>query len=155
METERKLIKLNGAKNSKARTTTRKFFLILSCLPVLLAGCAQWPEIATNCAAYGVQENHSPMGTLAHLDPLSRDELKVRCGGVPAANALSGTEISGCVIPHENGSVEAYYWQGDHCAMNHEMCHFRHGPAHTARYLQELQAGIPMPYCPENQLIGG
>ncbi len=92
------------------------------------------------------------MGTVAHLEPLFRDELNIRCAGVNLDHAATGTEISGCTIPRANGTVEAYYWAGDTCAMEHELCHIKHGPGHTERYLRELQAGVPMPYCPSNPL---
>ena len=153
MAKEKGAMKSNQARDRVSPPThVRKFFLTLSCLPVLLAGCVHWPDIATDCESYGVSENYSPMGTLAHIEPLYRDELDVRCAGVAEENAAQGTEISGCVIPHENGVVEAYYWVGDRCAMNHEMCHFKHGPGHTERYIREVHEGTPMPYCPENQL---
>ncbi len=157
METKQEVSNSNRTLYHVVRRNARTFFLTLVCVPALFAGCAAQVtarNFATNCEAYGVMENHTPMGTLAHLEPLYREELNVRCAGVPEANAVSGTEISGCVVPHENGVVEAYYWVGDQCAMNHELCHFRHGPGHTERYLRELREGIPMPYCPSNQLKG-
>lgn len=133
-----------------ALRTSRSALFFLS---LFLLACASMPAIASDdCESYGVAENHSPMGTTVHIEPLYRDELKVRCAGVNFANAATGTEIAGCSIPHENGMVEAYYWVGDKCAMKHELCHAQHGLGHTERYTRELQAGVPMPYCPSNQL---
>ena len=156
MDAKKGVMNPNRARQHAIVIHARTILLTLSCLPVLFAGCAQMPakdfDFATNCEAYGVIENHAPMGTMVHIKPLYRDELKVRCAGVPEANAAEGTEISGCTIPHPDGVVESYYWVGDQCAMNHELCHFRNGPGHTERYLRELREGIPMPYCPSNQL---
>ena len=83
MAKEKGAMKSNQARDRVSPPThVRKFFLTLSCLPVLLAGCVHWPDIATDCESYGVSENYSPMGTLAHIEPLYRDELDVRCAGV-------------------------------------------------------------------------
>lgn len=123
---------------------------------LLLGGCVHWPDIATECDAYGVTENHQPMGTVVLVEPLFRDELEIQCAGVKAAVARINPDarISGCVIPQPDGAAKAYYWTGDKCALNHELCHAAHGPGHTERYLSDLERGVPMPYCPENQLFG-
>ena len=126
--------------------------ITLSALPLVFSACVHWPDVATDCESYGVTESHTPMGNIVHLEPLYRDELDVRCAGVDLSNAAFGTEISGCVIAQDSGILNAYYWVGDRCAMNHEICHAKHGPGHTERYLQELKDGVPMPYCPRNQL---
>lgn len=126
----------------------------LFCGALALSGCLHWPEVATECDAYGVAENHQPMGTVVVAEPLFRDDLDVACVGVtePAARAHPDSKVSGCVIPQGNGVVTAYYWTGDKCALQHELCHAVHGPDHTERYLADLERGAPMPYCPENQL---
>ena len=124
----------------------------LSALPLLFTACVHWPDIATDCASYGVSEDRAPMGYVVRLEPLFRSELDQACAGVDHTNAAYGTAVSGCVIAHANGLVDAYYWVGDRCAMNHELCHAKHGPGHTERYVRELRDGVPMPYCPPNQL---
>lgn len=124
----------------------------ISVLPLLLTACIHWPEIATECEEYGVIEGNSPMGSVVHVEPLDHDELNTRCAGVDHSNAAGGTEIRGCVIPQSNGMVNAFYSVGDRCAMNHELCHAKHGSGHTERYVKELRDGVPMPYCPSNQL---
>lgn len=126
--------------------------ITLSALPLLFTACVHWPDIATDCESYGVTENNTPMGHLVHLEPLYHDELNTRCAGVQHSNAAHDTEIRGCAIPQGHGLVDAYYSVGDRCAMNHELCHAKHGPGHTERYVKELQDGVPMPYCPSNQL---
>jgi len=119
-----------------------------------LGACAGYPKITTDCASYGVTEAGQPMGEVVHIAPLTLNELQLRCAVVEEAmvSAQVATEIHGCTIPHRNGFIEAYYWVGDNCAMQHELCHARHGTGHTERYLRELSAGIPRPYCPINQL---
>ena len=130
-------------------------------LPLLFSlfvvACAGYPEITTDCESYGVTEAGQPMGEVVHIAPLTLNELQVRCAAAEevTVSAQVSAEIRGCAIPHRNGFIEAYYWVGDNCAMQHELCHARHGPGHTVRYLRELSAGIPRPYCPTNQLIRG
>lgn len=128
--------------------------LFVFSLPILLSACISWPEVATECDAYGVPEDNQPMGGVVHLEPLYRDQLDAQCADVKEATAKINpdAQISGCAIPQEDGSVAAYYWVGDRCAMNHELCHAKHGTGHTERYLQDLESGVPMPYCPTNQL---
>jgi hypothetical protein len=128
--------------------------LALSSLTLLLVGCIHWPEIASDCESYGVLENHQPMGQLVSIEALYTDELNERCQGVKPAIAMINPEanIKGCIIPAHNGAVSAYYSVGDRCAKYHEMCHAMHGGGHTERYERELENGIPMPYCPQNQL---
>lgn len=128
--------------------------LFIFSIPILLSACVHWPEVATDCDAYGVTEDNQPMGSIVHLEPLFRDELDVLCADVKEATAKINPDarISGCAIPKEDGSVAAYYWVGDRCAMNHELCHAKHGTGHTERYMQDLERGVPMPYCPTNQL---
>jgi hypothetical protein len=127
--------------------------LILSSLALTLTACVHWPDIASDCESYGVVENRQPMGDLMHIEPLYSDELNSRCSDVKVAIAMINpdAQIKGCVIPEANGVVSAYYSVGDRCAQYHEMCHAMHGGAHTERYMRELEQGIPMPYCPENQ----
>lgn len=121
-------------------------------MPLLFTACVHWPAIATDCDSYGVTEDYAPMGNVVHVEPLHHAQLNSACAGVAAPNAAFGTELAGCAIARGNGMVDAYYSMGDQCAMNHELCHAKHGPGHTERYLQELKDGIPMPYCPRNQL---
>lgn len=129
--------------------------MALSCLLLLITGCAALPEPGTQCESYGVREDHAPMGTRVHIEPLYTDELNIHCAAVELAVKQHNSEaqIRGCVIPRASGDVSAYYRVGDHCAMNHELCHAIHGSRHTSRYLRDLQNGVPMPYCPGNQLI--
>ncbi len=128
--------------------------IALSCLLLLMTGCATLPEPGTQCESYGVREDHLPMGTKVHIEPLYSDELRIHCADVKHAVAKHNVnaQIRGCVIPGKSGVVSAFYRVGDHCAMNHELCHAIHGPGHTSRYLRDLRNGVPMPYCPENQL---
>jgi hypothetical protein len=135
-------------------TDARRLLTLLFISTVTLMGCIHWPDIATDCESYGVIESGEPMGTIVTIEPLFSDQLDIQCAGVTeaAAHLNPDARISGCAIPHDNGVVRAYYWTGDRCAMNHELCHAKHGSGHTERYLRELQAGVPMPYCPENQL---
>lgn len=141
----------NSAGNIFARTCKQLFMISL---PILLSACVHWPEVATDCAAYGVTEDNQPMGSVVHLEALYRDQLDVLCADVKEATAKINpdAQISGCAIPKSDGSVAAYYWVGDRCAMNHELCHAKHGSGHTERYLKDLENGHPMPYCPTNQL---
>lgn len=126
--------------------------LAATCLP----GCMHWPDINEDCESYGVAESRMPMGNVVHLIPLQRADLDEICVDAqsPAAGRHPLTVINGCTIPMRDGRVLAYYRDGDRCAMNHELCHARHGVEHTGRYLEELALGIPMPYCPRNQLAG-
>ncbi len=126
--------------------------LALSLVPLLFSACVHWPDIASDCESYGVLENETPMGTINRVEPLYREQLDQACAGVDFSNAAHGTKVSGCAIPHADGGVDVFYWVGDRCAMNHELCHAKHGSGHTDRYLQELKDGVPMPYCPSNQL---
>lgn len=128
--------------------------LSAACLPILLSACVSWPEVATECDEYGVIEANQPMGDVVHLEAMYRDQLEVVCASVKEATAKINpdAQISGCAIPKSDGSVAAYYWVGDRCAMNHELCHAKHGTGHTERYMDELKRGVPMPYCPTNQL---
>lgn len=121
---------------------------------MVLTGCVHWPDIASECEQYGVMESNQPMGQIVHLQPLYRDQLDVVCADVKDATAKINpdAQISGCAISKDDGSVNAYYWVGDKCAMNHELCHAIHGAEHTERYLQELKIGMSRPYCPANQL---
>lgn len=128
--------------------------LALSILTLLLVGCVTWPDIATDCEAYGVVEDHHPMGSIVNIEPLHREELNARCSEVKYAIAMiqPDAQIRGCVMPAINGTVSAFYSVGDRCAMNHELCHAMHGRRHTERYVRDLERGIPTPYCPQNQL---
>ena len=123
-------------------------------LIVLLSGCVHWPDVATNCEAYGVVERGQPMGTVLHIQSLEYDELQERCWNVreDAATISRFSSIRGCVIPGSNGEVYGYYAKGDQCAMYHEMCHAIHGVGHTERYLKDVESHHLRPYCPENQL---
>ena len=126
--------------------------IAISVLPLFFSACVHWPDIATDCESYGVVESGESMGQVNLVEPLYRDQLNQACADVDFENAAHGTEISGCTVPQDNGSIEVYYWVGDRCALNHELCHAKHGSGHTDRYLQELKDGIVMPYCPRNQL---
>ncbi len=121
-------------------------------LPLLFSACVHWPDIATDCESYGVLESGNSMGQINQVEPLYRDQLEETCAGVDFPAAAEGTKVSGCAIPKDDGSVDVYYWAGDRCALNHELCHAKHGSGHTERYLQELKDGIAMPYCPQNQM---
>ena len=136
------------------RRQTRMLLAALFSGTIVLAGCVHWPDIATDCASYGVMEKHQPMGARVSVEPLFRDELDAQCAAVREAAARFNPEarISGCVIPQPDGTATVYYWAGDTCALNHELCHARHGSGHTERYLSDLEQGVPTPYCPENQL---
>jgi hypothetical protein len=39
--------------------------------------------------------------------------------------------------------------------MHHELCHALHGTTHTQRYLDDVEKGVPLPYCPPNQFATG
>ena len=136
------------------RQSAKGFMALLFSGTVFLAGCVHWPDIATECEAYGVTEADEPMGSIVVVEPLFRDQLDMQCADVKEATARINpdAQISGCVIPEHGGVAKAYYWKGDRCALNHELCHAKHGPGHTERYLSDLERGVPMPYCPENQL---
>lgn len=123
---------------------------------VLLASCVHWPDVNEDCESYGVAESRSPMGNIVQIIPLGRADLDRICGAVRSQVVSVHPEavVNGCAIPQRDGSVLAYYREGDRCAMNHELCHALHGTNHTGRYLEELAAGIPMPYCPGMQLAG-
>jgi hypothetical protein len=125
-------------------------------LSLFLASCVHWPEVNEDCESYGVAESRTPMGYKVHAMPLGRADLDRICGAVRSQVAGVHPEalVNGCAIPQRDGSVLAYYRDGDRCAMNHELCHALHGTNHTERYLEELAAGIPMPYCPAMQLAG-
>lgn len=129
---------------------------VILLLGVSLASCAHLPDINEDCESYGVVESGRPMGQKVHAQPLTRADLDRICGAARAqyAGVQTGTMVNGCAIPQPDGSVLAYYRDGDRCAMNHELCHALHGTGHTERYLEDLSAGIPMPYCPGIQLAG-
>lgn len=137
-----------------ARRAGRGLLFLACTASVLLTGCVHWPDVASECDAYGVTEANQPMGNLVVTEPLFREELDVVCADVKEATARINpdAQISGCVVPEGSGIAKAYYWTGDRCALNHELCHAKHGPGHTDRYLSDLERGVPMPYCPENQL---
>ncbi len=148
------IIKGKSANSRTQSACKRSFFIALAAsLPMLLSACVHWPDIAYECEAYGVVENNQPMGALLEIKPLYRDELEAKCADVKHAMAQINPDakVSGCVVDREDGAVEAYYWVGDRCAMNHELCHVMHGADHTERYDRELASGVPMPYCPQNQ----
>lgn len=129
-------------------------FRLLSLLfvPLLFSACVHWPDIAQDCESYGVVENNNPLGHVTEVQPLYRKELDQACAGVDLSVAAHGSQVSGCAIANPDGKVDVYYWVGDRCALNHELCHAKHGSGHTDRYLQEVKDGVPMPYCPQNQL---
>ena len=156
METKRGFYKRNDLRVPRHHRNTRNRRIALSLLPILLAGCVHWPAIATECETFGVREDDQAMGQMLHIRALHRDELDIHCAAVREATARNypNAEVRGCVIPQSNGMVAAFYSVGDRCAMYHEICHARHGPNHTERYLRDLANGIPMPYCPNNQLKG-
>ena len=141
---------LSGAKHHERHNHR----VLLSLLPFLFAGCVHWPDIATDCEAYGVLETGQPMAHYGRIEPLSADELDRQCESINAAVAKINpdAQIRGCVIPEADGMVSAYYSVGDQCARNHELCHVMHGTEHTARYLEKAENNHPRPYCPENQL---
>jgi hypothetical protein len=144
-----------GTRSSdRSRSNAVRSIFVLCCLPVVLTACVHWPDIATECESYGVSEGHQPMGNIVVAEPLYRDELESKCEGAEHATARINPDakISGCAVSREDGIVHAYYWVGDRCAMNHELCHAMHGAGHTARYERELADGVTMPYCPSNQL---
>ena len=153
METVRGRLKVNGRQRPAPHNASFGRLITLSVVPLLFTACVHWPDIATDCESYGVTEANTPMGSVVRLEPLYRDELNTRCAGVDHSSAASGTELSGCAIAQKDGTVDAYYWVGDRCAMNHELCHAKHGRGHTDRYTRELRDGVPMPYCPYNQLL--
>jgi hypothetical protein len=154
MKTEKERIFFKDLRPGAVRKYMRMHFLTWSCLPLLFAGCVHWPDIAYDCESYGVREDNQPMGPMLAIEALYRDELDVNCAGVKEAVAQINHEaqVAGCVVPRQNGTVAAYYWVGDRCAMNHELCHVKHGTGHTERYDKDLKNGVPMPYCPVNQL---
>jgi hypothetical protein len=154
MEHKREFFCVRRAYTSTVTNFRLRRLLALSCLLSLLSGCAALPQLGTQCESYGVREDHAPMGTRVHIEPLYTDELNIQCAAVEMAvkQHHSDAEVRGCVIPSASGDVLAYYRAGDHCAMNHELCHAIHGSRHTSRYLRDLRNGVPMPYCPENQL---
>lgn len=129
---------------------------ILLCAALALNGCVHYPDIqvAHSCEAYGVAENHEAMGSVVHMTPLGQQELQKTCMTAPgvAARLSNGQQIRGCVFTGRNGELYGYYSAGDRCAMYHEMCHALHGVEHTHRYRQDIENGVPMPYCPSNQL---
>ncbi|MDT8320698.1 MAG: hypothetical protein RQ826_09270 [Xanthomonadales bacterium] len=130
--------------------------LLVLLAAMCVSGCMHWPDINEDCESYGVTESRMPMGRMVHLIPLQRADLDEICIDAQSAAADSHplNVINGCTIPMRDGRVLAYYRDGDRCAMNHELCHAKHGVEHTVRYLDELAAGVPMPYCPNNQLAG-
>lgn len=154
MEMSRKRISRERGAIAVPSADARRILIVLLCSTVSLMGCVHWPDIATDCESYGVIESGEPMGNIVTIEPLFRDQLDVQCAGVTeaAAHLNPDAQVTGCAIPQDNGVVRAYYWKGDRCAMNHELCHAKHGSGHTERYLTELEQGVPMPYCPENQL---
>lgn len=154
MEAVKGGVSRRGDEFVETRGNARIFLATLFTGTLILAGCVHWPDVATDCDAYGVAERNQPMGSLVIAEPLFRDELDVRCADVREATARinPNAQVSGCVIPGTDGIARAYYWKGDTCAFNHELCHAKHGPEHTERYLADLQRGIAMPYCPESQL---
>ena len=129
---------------------------ILVCVVYALTGCVHYPDIqvAHSCEAYGVAENHEAMGSVLHMKPLGQEELQKTCMTAPgvAAQVRDGQHIRGCVFTGTNGELYGYYSAGDRCSMYHEMCHAMHGEGHTHRYEQDLANGVPMPYCPSNQI---
>jgi hypothetical protein len=154
MKTKKGKILFEDLRPGAVRKTMWKLFLTGSCLPLLFAGCVHWPDIAYDCESYGVREDNQPMGPMLPIEALYRNELDVNCAGVKEALARikQDAQVAGCVVPQQNGTVAAYYGVGDRCAMNHELCHVKHGTGHTERYDNDLKNGIPMPYCPVNQL---
>ncbi len=154
METRKGIFSYKCVYASRDLSNRPRHSIALSCLLLLMTGCTTLPELGTQCESYGVREDHLPMGTKVHIEPLYSDELRIHCADVKLAVSQhnSNANIRGCVIPGRSGLVSAYYRVGDHCAMNHELCHAIHGPGHTPRYLRDLRNGVPMPYCPENQL---
>lgn len=154
MEVSQGRISAQGKIIKRTGRDARTFLAVVFCSAVALAGCLHWPDVATECDAYGVMENHEPMGTVVIAEPLFRDQLDVQCANIKeaAAEINPNAQVSGCVISQDDGIVRAYYWTGDKCALNHELCHAAHGPEHTEQYLADLESGVPMPYCPENQL---
>ncbi|MBT8039081.1 MAG: hypothetical protein KJN78_02440 [Gammaproteobacteria bacterium] len=123
-------------------------------IALLNSACVSWPDIESNCDAYGVVETYQPMASRIHVQGLPHDELRKVCSGGNGPRALMRDRfiVKGCVIPTGNDSVYAYYAQGDRCAELHERCHARHGTRHTDRYMHDLFSDKPMPYCPKNQL---
>ena len=149
----------DGSWNGRPHTITGLRRVLALRIPALalilfLSGCVHWPEVATDCEAYGVVERSQPMGTVLHMRPLGVAELQERCWNVrkDAATISRFSSIRGCVIPGSNGEVYGYYARGDQCAMYHEMCHAIHGVGHTERYLKDVESHHARPYCPENQL---
>jgi hypothetical protein len=128
--------------------------LLIIVLPIFLFGCVHWPDIASNCEAYGVLETHDPIAHFGRIEPLAADQLELRCASIKetATQLNPGATIKGCVVLMADGSVSAYYSEGDTCAKNHELCHILHGFEHTASYLEKASINHPRPYCPENQL---
>lgn len=154
MEAKRENIKNCDRGDSRRLGCVRNCAIALIFLPFLFSGCVHWPDIATECDAYGVREDHQPLGSLIRVEAVYGDELEIRCAAAKVAAVRNHPDlrIRGCVIPYTNGMVYAYYSVNDRCAMYHEMCHAIHGLNHTDRYLQDLEKGTPMPYCPGNQL---
>lgn len=130
--------------------------VLCACAPLLFAACVHWPDVSTECSLYGVAENQRPLGHIVVAKAVFHDELYARCGEI-ARDSLkinaAGT-IAGCVVPHPDGTVYAYYRVGDRCALNHELCHALHGIEHTGRYLEDLTRGAAAPYCPPNPFSG-
>jgi len=151
---ERLLVGL--ARSSRASICKTLGISSLFCLPIVFTACVSWPDIAYDCESYGVSENNQPMGNLVHIEPQNREQLDVSCQAAENAtakyNTHGETHFNGCAIPYRDGTVLAYYRVGDKCAKNHELCHAIHGTEHTERYKQQLESGVPMPYCPSNQL---
>jgi hypothetical protein len=131
--------------------TTRRATLCL-CALLPLSACVHWPDVTTDCAPYGVAENHQPLGQHVIAKAVYRDELDARCVGTGNAHlrVRADSTVVGCVVPYPDGTVYAYYWAGDRCAMNHELCHAIHGTEHTQSYLDDLASGVAAPYCPRN-----
>lgn len=147
-------LSLASAAGDRSKCARRLPLILL--FGVFLASCVHWPDISQDCESYGVTESRTSMGNQVHAIPLGRADLDRFCSGVQSqvASIHPQAEVNGCAIPQRDGSVLAYYREGDRCAMNHELCHALHGSHHTDRYLEELAAGVPMPYCPGTQLAG-
>ena len=103
-----------------------------SCLILLLTGCA------ATCEQYGVRELGQSLGPVIEAREVYASELESLCGVLKA----------GCVKPEAAG-VRVYWRYDDHCAKAHEYCHVDHGLYHTVRYMQDVIADHPLPYCPE------
>ena len=120
--------------------------LLIALLAILLSACSV-PDIqlAGNCERLGVLETGVPIGELYSAKEMFQDELEAQCN----RTVDEGETLSGCVQVVRNGQVAVYYRYDDPYAMNHELCHQRHGLAHTQAYLLAVRNGHPAPYQPE------